>query len=217
MADFEQNWRNKVKKNTFIYGNNETLDLIEAIDEEDQIMYSKMLIEIFEKELSNSNTADIFLKSACHMPHEYLENAKKEYENTLSIEKARQVLENEFKDSIKANKKLSIEQLNYIIDNGFGAAGVLKDSKIVATKIPSMFHEYFKADKENKKYYYCHCPRVRKDLIENPSLNSIYCNCGGGFYQDIWEYITGLKVDIKILKNLFDNDDVCSFEITINK
>lgn len=217
MSSFENNWRNKVKKNTFIYGNQEALELIEAINEEDQILYSKLLIEIFEKELASSSTKDIFLNSACHLPHEYLENAKNEYNNTSSIEKARQVLEDEFKARISDNKELSISQLNYIIKNGFGAAGIIKDSKIIATKIPSMFHEYFKAEDENKKYYYCHCPRIRKDLINNPTLSSTYCNCGAGFYKDIWEYITGLKVEVKILKSLFDNNEVCSFEIKIDE
>lgn len=37
------------------------------------------------------------------------------------------------------------------------------------------------------------------------------------FHQDIWEFITGQDVDIKVLKNLFDGDETCKFEITIKQ
>ncbi len=217
MNDFEKMWRGKIVKNTEIYGNTEILEEIIVIEEDDQVAYSQKLIKLLKKDLLEDNVKSIFCKSACHMPHDKLKSVKKVYEMTKDIEKTRIALEKMFIIDIKQYKTLSDVQLEDILSKGWGAAGLYVDGKIIATKIPSKFHEYF-AEKDDlkKKFYYCHCPRVRKELLSNSDLDSIYCNCGGGFYQDIWEYITGKEVAIKVIKNLFDGDETCQFQITID-
>ena len=216
MNEFEKMWRDKIVKNTEIYGNDEILKKIIDLNELDEVAYSQILIKTLKENLLNDGIKSIFCKSACHIPHEKLENVRKVYNETKNIEKARIALEKMFIIDIKQHKNLNDKRLKDILVKRWGAAGLNIDGKIIATKIPSKFHEYFaESDNIKKKYYYCHCPRVRKELLNNSDLDSIYCNCGGGFYQDIWEYITGQDVDIKVLKNLFDGDETCQFEITI--
>jgi len=157
------------------------------------------------------------LCSACHLPHVKLRNAKDVYDRTGSIELTRDQLEIDFRKDIKFYKSLTDQQVEEIVQKGWGLAGIYDGGKIIATKIPSFFHEYFEeTDEVTKKYYYCHCPRVRKELLNGKSLDSIYCYCGGGFYKDVWEYITGKDVNIKLLKSLFKEDDVCQFEISFD-
>lgn len=215
MADFERMWRDKIKKNTKL----ESLKLAQTIDKldiEDPILYSKVLIKALKEEIIDEKIARIFCKSACHMPHSKLDTVKEIYNQTRSIKQAHKALLDMFKRDIKEYKKLSNEQVDDIINKGWGAAGILREDYILATKIPSMFHEYFdETDDIMKKYYYCHCPRVRKELLTTSDIDSIYCNCGGGFYQDIWEYITNREVLIDVVKNLFDGEDVCQFEIRV--
>jgi len=217
MSKFEEMWRNKILTNTEKYTSKELKDVIKQLSIEDEVLYSKVLIKALKEATIDEKIAKIFCKSACHMPHEKLERAKQAYEVRQSIEDARAVLAEDFKRDIKQYKNLTDRQVEDIIERGWGSAGMYKDGKIIATKIPSLFHEYFnEQDKTKQKYYYCHCPRIRRNLLKEADIDSIYCNCGGGFYEDIWHYITGKEIDIKVLKNLFDGDEVCQFSIKIH-
>jgi hypothetical protein len=215
MNDFEIYWRKKIAHNTEVISGKDAKDKITNIFEVDPVRYTKELIRTFKNNLPNKDIQEIFQCSACHLPHKKLERAKAVYDKTFSIIETHKVLVEDFKADIKIYKNLSDSQVNDIIDKGWGLAGIIKDDKIIATKIPSAFHEYFnESDSLMKKYYYCHCPRIKKIIKENDFIDSIYCNCGGGFYKDVWEYITGKSVKISPLKTLFDGDDVCQFEIS---
>lgn len=217
MDTFEKNWRKKILHNTKKNCNSKAHKSLEVIQEADSVLYSKEVIQVLRATTLEDKIKRIFCNSACHIPHQKLDRAKQVYEKTKSISKTRQVLEDDFKIDIKKYKKLSDEQVTTIIENGWGLAGIQKFDNIIATKIPSMFHEYFsETDEKKKKFYYCHCPRIRKNLLDTADIDSIYCNCGGGFYSDIWEYITGSPVEITVLKNLFDGDDVCQFLISFH-
>ena len=217
MNDFEKLWRNKISHYTEQTTDKTLRQELDMISDEDPVDYSRSIIKCLKAKTSKQNVKDIFACSACHLPHVKLEEAKNAFQETHSISKARMILEESFKADIKFYKNLTDSQVQDIIEKGWGLAGVLKDNKIIATKIPSMFHEYFnETDEVKKKYYYCHCPRVRKELLANKDLDSIYCYCGGGFYKDVWEYITDKPVQIKVLKTLFHGHDTCQFEISFN-
>ncbi len=215
MNEFEIMWRNRVNKNIRKLENVSVSEKYCTLSELDAIPFTNQLIDILTDEVGLDETRQLFQNCACHMPKENLETIKDIYQQTQSIEVAHKALLDRFRVDIKEYKKIDDEKVNQLINAGMGVAGIYQEDKIVVTKIPSLFHEYYsESDLIMKKYYYCHCPRVRKLLLDGTALDSIYCNCGGGFYKDIWEYITGDKVNIKVLKNLFDGDDVCSFMIS---
>ena len=215
MNEFDKLWRTKVAYYTEQLTNKEVKNEIKKIDELDSVKYSQKLIKSLKNLTSEKKIKNILACSACNLPHVKLHEAKMVYEKTGSISKARDTLEKSFIKDIKLYKNLTDEQANEIINRGWGLAGIIKDDKIIATKIPSMLHEYFnETDPIKKKYYYCHCPRVRKELLKDSNLDPIYCNCGGGFYKNVWEYITSKPVEIKILKNLFSGSNTCQFEVS---
>jgi hypothetical protein len=87
---------------------------------------------------------------------------------------------------------------------------------IIATKIPKSGYlkEYFQEDDpEKRRRLYCHCPRVRDVIGEEPSLPNEYCYCGAGFYQGIWEEILGQPVELEVLESVMQGDDVCKIAI----
>jgi len=208
-------WRQKIKENTLNIAGKQVHDLVEKNDFNDEVLYSKQLIRDLKNNIIENKIKDIFCASACHMPHEFLENAKKAYQETGEIEAARKELLVVFEQKTKVDKQMTQEQFDTCLDLGMGLAGLPVNKDILVTKIPSRFQEYYlETDPIKKKSLYCHCKRVRHDLLQNSNLDSIYCHCGGGFYQDIWEYITEKKVTIEVVKNLFDGDDVCQFKIS---
>ena len=156
MDKFERTWRNKIIKHTFLQTDTEITDKIIDITENDPITYTKILIKRLKNMTVDEKIKHIFIQSACHLPHNKLDEAKKVYEKTKSIEKARDVLEQSFKIDIKEYKNLSDQQVDEIIELGWGLPGLFNEGDIIATKIPSMFHEYLnETDELKKKYYYC--------------------------------------------------------------
>jgi len=216
MNDFEQIWRTRVKKEVEEHRNEELSNAFHANTEDNPVSYTNTLIKDLKDHLLEDKIKQLFCNSACHFPHNKLEPVKEVWNLTHSLEATHKALELLFKKDIKQYKQLTDEQIEDILQKGWGLAGVIEDGYIIATKIPSQFHEYFKeTDPMKQAYYYCHCPRVKQELLNNKDLDSIYCNCGGGFYQDVWQYITSKRVDIEVLTTLFNDDPVCSFSIRI--
>ncbi|MBN2605194.1 MAG: hypothetical protein JXR62_05135 [Bacilli bacterium] len=215
MNDFETMWRQKIKKNTLHIAGESTHDLVQKNDLHDEVLYSKQLIRDLKNNILEDKIKDIFCKSACHISHDLLINAKKVYEDTRDIEAARKELLVVFEQNTKPYKQMTDEQYQACLSSGMGLAGLPSKNGIIVTKIPSRFQEYYlETDPKQKKSLYCHCPRIRHELLGKSDIDSIYCNCGGGFYQDIWEFITGKKVTIELMKSLFDGNDVCQFHIS---
>lgn len=216
MNEFEIMYRNRIQKNTQSLNNKECSKRLLDNKIEDPILYSKRMIQDLKETELDEKIKGFFLNTACHMPKDKLISAKQVYLETNSIEEARKELERCFKKDIKAYKNLTDLQVSELVENGIGAAGVFKDGSIYATKIPSQFHQYHsETDPKKKKSHYCHCPRIRHIFLKDDKLDSVYCYCGGGFYQNIWETITNKEVEIETIKNLFDGDDCCQFKITI--
>jgi hypothetical protein len=217
MDNFEKMWREKIVNHINQYVNENTAKKVSQIHIDSPIDYSKELISTLKKETVDEQIKKLFIDNACHIPHHKLDEAKEIYTKTKDLSRTREVLELSFLKDIIIQKSLSKEQAKMIIKNGWGLAGIQEKDTIIATKIPSKFHEYMnETDPLKKKYYYCHCPRIRENLLLGADLDSIYCNCGGGFYVDIWEYITGKKISIKTTKSLFESDDVCQFIISFD-
>ena len=79
-----------------------------------------------------------------------------------------------------------------IVSRGWGAAGVLQDGTIIATKIPksdNLLQYLREEDPVKKRQHYCHCPRIRAVLMTGATISPTYCYCGAGFYKGIWEEI----------------------------
>lgn len=217
MDDFEKMWRQKILSHIDQYVDDKTAKKISNIKIKAPIDYSKALISTLKKNTVDEQIQKLFIDNACHIPHQNLDEAKKVYQKTHSLSKTRETLELSFLKDIIIQKKLTKEQAKMIIKNGWGLAGIQQDDTIIATKIPSKFHQYMnETDILKKKYYYCHCPRIRENLLNGADIDSIYCNCGGGFYVDIWKYITGKNISIKTSKSLFDGDDICQFVISFD-
>ena len=168
------------------------------------------------KEHANEDAGEILAGCACHASHNDLNPLRKLWEDTRDLELVHSKLQEHFIAFVRDYKQLDDGQIDYLTANGWGMAGILTGAKVTATKIPAMFHEYFAADDPvEKRYCYCHCPRVKELLREGIPVDPAYCHCGMGFYLDIWSYILGRPVKGEIRASIFDGDEVCSFTIDL--
>jgi hypothetical protein len=214
-SDFEKNWREKIRK-TVTNMKKSVDDLFPEENSEDLVYWSKSFMSSLKERFNPDEIMDIMCSAACHYPEDKLMELHELYENTNDLKLVHKTFESNFKREIKEYKNLTDDQVEMIIEKGWGSAGVLDGNTITATKIPKEFQKYFEAcSREEKNYFYCHCPRVRKMLLKDERIDVEYCYCGAGFYKDIWEKITGKDVDVKILKSIMSGDEVCSIEIKI--
>lgn len=210
MNQFEKMYRKKIKK--YLANNNLKVTTDEEVT--DPIKYTRSLTQNMKNSGYEKKIALMFESCACHLPHEQLEGAKEVFVKTQSIKAAHARLEQDFIRQIKAYKNLTDDRVNALLKKGMGLAGTFMNNHIYVTKIPSRIHEYDKeTDVLKKTYYYCHCPRVRSAFLNKDKIDVEYCYCGGGFYKDVWEYITNKPVKITLIRSLFNNDDVCQFRI----
>jgi len=82
---------------------------------------------------------------------------------------------------------------------------------IYVTKIPANRQRYDEAvTREERRAAYCHCAIAYNHLDTMPPA---FCNCGAGWYRQLWEGILQKSVRIEIIKSLTRQDDVCKFAI----
>ena len=84
---------------------------------------------------------------------------------------------------------------------------------IIEMKQPADAQGYEKATtRKEKRDCYCFCTPLKGRLDDMPPT---YCNCGAGWYRQLWEGILGQPLKVEITKSLLKGDDVCQFTITL--
>ncbi len=224
MIKFEKQWLEKFSKMvTDVAGpaltNQITKDsdqLLKDYSTQKSITWTQQALDTLKKEVDLKSLKDIMTGCACHYPHEKLEDLKKLYLETKDTDLIHSKLQEQFIKEIKSYKQLSDEQLQFIINRGWGLAGNKEGNIIYATKIPSKFHEYFQATNPlEKASCYCHCSRIREGILNQEKIPVEYCYCGAGFYQDMWQTILMKKVDVEIVQSILKGDEVCQIKISI--
>lgn len=216
MNDFEKQWLHKLKLSLNRIGRQDLIEKI-ILSHRPNVKWSNELMGLLKSELTEDEIVDVMCGCACLAPKDYLKTLREEYAKSSDLKKVHNLLQEYFEKFITEYKNLNEDQLRYIIDNDMGMAGTLKGSVITAVKIPKEFHDYFQTDNETeKRYHYCHCPRIREELkhTEKP-IDKNYCYCGAGYYRDIWEFILQRPVKVKLVESLMQGDNVCRIEIHI--
>ena len=214
--EFEKQWLSKLKQGLSKIRETKLYESI--VKEKEELSnrdWTEKLMNVFKEKLTKEEMITIMTGCACQTPKDNLKILQEEYAKSKNIESVHKMLQRIFERFIRQYKNLDDEQMEFLRKNGWGMAGNLKQNVIYATKIPKEFHKYFQTDDPHKKkYYYCHCPRIR-DLFLNKEkpVDMNYCYCGAGFYQDIWEFILQKKVKVEIIQSLMKGDDVCQIAI----
>lgn len=167
-------------------------------------------------DLADENSRrEIMTGCACHFPEQRLLPLRAEYQRTKDIDKVHIMLRQLFVSDLENVLELDDELVNKILSWGWGVAGVRKSNTIIATKMPFELKEHLAStDPMEKRYHYCHCPRIR-ETIKSPKtrISKTYCYCGAGFYKHIWETILQQPVEVKVLESVLEGKDMCKIAI----
>ncbi len=225
--DFEKYWLNKFSKCMHdLVGEELQREIIAGSENftdrtniNEKFSWSQKAMEKLDSLIDEEKCIEIMTGCACQYPKQDLHEIRKKYEETKDIKLVHHLIQEKFEKFLKNNLKLNEEYFDFIVSRGWGLAGILEESKIIATKIPKtrFLAEYMKeSDNEKKKAYYYHCPRVR-DILKTPDvkISPTYCYCGAGFYKGIWEEILQKPVKVEILESVLNGGDVCKIAIEL--
>lgn len=177
------------------------------------------LMKSVTEECSKKEINEIMTGCACTISKETIKPLREDYRKNKDLKRTHSLLLNTFRDFIKKYKDLSDEQVNMILEEGMGMAGILEGETVIATKIPKQFHEYYKTkDPGKKKFYYCHCPMIRDGFLTGEEMpEADFCLCGAGFYKDLWEYILDRNVNVSIQESLLSGSEKCKIKIDVEE
>lgn len=156
---------------------------------------------------------------ACHYPKANLQDVRHRFQETRDVKAAHGMLQHRFESFLLENLHLDETLVQEVIGRGWGLAGVVQDEQtIIATKIPKSgyLEQYLQeSDPEKRRQIYCHCPRIRDVVAGGETLPTIYCYCGAGFYQNLWEEITQAPVEVEVLESILNGDQVCKIAVRL--
>ena len=120
-------------------------------------------------------------------------------------------------------KKIWFEQqitqpvIDFVKSNPEILSGVRRGNKLYVTKIPYDTANFLKATStEMQNYYVCHCPFVRKSLLNDVmNIPPEWCYCSAGFAKFPFEVILDRELDITLLETPLKGDRLCRFEIDL--
>jgi hypothetical protein len=222
--DFEQAWQAKfarclnevageeIRKRVML-GSEELSD---NSDRQQVIDWTKRAMERLDALVDEKRRGEIMTGCACQYPKPDLQAARRAYESTGNIDESHRILQEQFESFLRNTLGLSDEMIAEVTTRGWGLAGTREGNRIVATKIPKSEHllDYLsETDREKKRAYYCHCPRVREILKTAETISQTYCTCGAGFYKGIWEEILQAPVEVEVLESVLQGGEVCRIAI----
>ncbi len=227
MGDFEKNWLAKFARSIEKIAGKDLRDkimagsegLTDGSDRREVIAWSKQAIEELDRSVDIEERIEIMTDCACEYPKSELPEIRKKYEETANVALCHEMLQNKFVSFLKDNLHLDLDMINEIVDRGWGVAGRLDGSNIIATKIPKSGYlvQYMKeTDSAKKRAMYCHCPRIRDASKTGVQISPTYCYCGAGFYKGIWEEILQKPVRVRLLESVMKGDDVCKVEVNLS-
>ena len=222
-GDFERFWLRKfstciekiageaVRKD--VMRNSDTLSSLSSTQE--KITWTKGAMERLEALVDEEKHHEIMTGCACQVPKTRIEHLKEKYAETGNITLVHGMLQDLFMNDIRQIMKLDDNIIDEIEQKCWGMAGVKEGNTIYATKMPYETQKYFEAsDETEKRYYYCHCHRVREAIRSSDGeIPKTYCYCGAGFYKGMWDYILQNPVKVEVLESVLVGDNVCKIAI----
>jgi len=222
MDEFDRDWRtkfsNQIESSAGADARDEILDLESETEHEQVVQWTRAVMVRLENSLDSHICQQIMTDCACHYPSAQLEQLRALYQRTGDLKQVHKTLQHQFETFLREALELDEAKVAEVVSRGWGAAGVLTENTIIATKIPkSGYLERYliEPDPEIRRSYYCHCPRIRTAVGAGEELPQLYCYCGAGFYKHMWQTILQAPVQIELLESVLSGGEVCRVAIRL--
>jgi hypothetical protein len=166
------------------------------------------------------------LLSAClrDLPDEYFSDAREKYNKAIDIDAYLMDRHQSFVEELRKYQQegrlffaqeITDEVLTYVEAHPEFESGVREGNLLFITKIPYNTKKFLaETDPTMKRFYACHCPWARQAIKNgNLQLNSVFCNCSGGFSKKPWEVIYGQTLKVDLLESAIKGDYRCRFAV----
>ncbi len=182
----------------------------------ERIDWSRQAMERLQSLVDTEGCRAVMTSCACQYPPAELRTLREAYAQTGDIDLVHRMLQEKFESFLRDHLGLSDAQVETVVAGGWGLAGIKRGNTIEAIKIPksgNLIAYLEETDRERRRQDYCHCPRIRAVLATSETIPAIYCYCGAGFYQGIWEEILQRPVRVEVLETVMDGGEVCRIAI----
>ncbi len=224
MADFERSWLDQFgrcvqetlgdeARRVILQGSEHLSD---ASERQAVAAWSAAAMQRLEALAGADRGRRVLTGCACQYPRADLQPIRAAYQAGGEIAVAHRMLQERFETFLRQQLELEEERVQWIVQQGWGLAGILEGGRIVATKIPksSSLRQYLsEGDPEQRRRLYCHCPRIRAVLNQAGAISPLYCYCGAGFYRGIWEEILQRPVEVEVLESVLAGGAVCRIAV----
>ena len=220
---FEEMWLKKFEQGLDRYAGPDIRDRVIEItdhpisnpDAADSIQWTARAMTRLDDLVEEQQRRDILAACACEFPAARLIPIQEIYAETNDLAEAHRMLEARFFADLDGSVKQDETAVREIKNRAWGVAGTLEADRILAVKMPFALQAYLDAgEATEKRYHYCHCPRVREAIRTGETdISRTYCYCGAGFYKRIWEIITREPVRVEVLETVLHGDDECKIAI----
>jgi hypothetical protein len=166
------------------------------------------------------------LLSAClrDLPDEYFLDEREKYIKSADIDEYLRNKHQSFVEQLQKcqrdgvlffSQEITDVVVEYVQDHQEFECGVREGNLLYITKIPYNTKQYLvETDPIMKRFYACHCPWARQAIKNgNLRLNSVFCNCSGGFSKKPWEVIFGQTLQVDLLESALKGDFCCRFAV----
>jgi len=166
------------------------------------------------------------LLAAClrDLPDEYYKNERRKFLRAKNIDDyiakrhrafVRTLRKSQRQGELFFAQEITDEVVEYVKQNAEIESGVRDGNILYVSKIPYNTKQFLaETDPTMKRYYACHCPWAREAIKRGDvKVDSIFCNCSGGFSKKPWEIIFRQTLEVEVLESALQGDMRCRFAI----
>jgi hypothetical protein len=173
------------------------------------------MLERMEKHFEKTECSRIMNACSCTFSRAIIHQFQLAYEKSGTLEGLVAAMRAEQREDILRRVGPDEELRNRVEPEPFMHSPVLgDDGSILHIGRPYHPREYLLAmDAFSRRQHMCHCGWINGSHDE---VSPIFCNCGAGFYRNLWESLVGAPVKVSVISTVFSGGQYCQMRVLLS-